>query len=357
MKWCVLLTVVLLGYARGSYVIVKDIGVPVLRTPDSRFSHLAQLGYPWAPKYLYLKMSGLTSSLRVHYIDEGPHDAKETLLLLHGVPSWSFLYRTMIPVFLAAGYRVVAVDQIGFGRSDKLTDPNDYSHTLQTSTVELVVSSLNLQGVTVVMQDLGGPTGMSAVIRDPGRYRRLVFINTLIPQGDILDSIFSVKSYSPMLLWRALNTVVGRNVPVGGVFKIASDAPEDAIIGGYVAPFPSNLYKVGASWWPNVIPLVEDDPVAIEMQKVAAFLKQWKNPVLLGYSDREVFTIPGRTALKRILPGACEVTIPDAGHYLQEDQGPAVAKMIVSFIKQDCGPDLHHLQPSNFGLAGLLAFG
>ncbi|XP_069162583.1 haloalkane dehalogenase-like [Procambarus clarkii] len=326
----------LLGGACSTSLMLTGPEPAVIRTPESRFSCLAKLGFPWAPKYLYLQIPGHQKSLRVHYIDEGPVDARETLLLLHGTPSWSFLYRLMIPVFLAAGFRVVALDQVGFGRSDKLTDPNAYFHDLQVAAVALVVRSLDLQGVTVVMQDLGGPTGVSAVVRDPWRYHRLVLLNTWLPQGNILSSPASVRDHLPYLSWRFLVQVMGRKIPVDIVFQISSDAPHDAIKWGYGAPFPSEVYKAGPSWWPLMIPLEESDPVAREMQAAAMFLQNWTGPALLGYTDGEVFTIPGRPLLQRVLPGACQVTVPDAGHFLQEDQGPTVASLIVDFIERGC---------------------
>lgn len=332
----VVVLVVLLGpYCATASTLGKP-EPPVVRTPEQRFSRLGKLGYPWDPKYLYMPVQGFQSSLRIHYIDEGPVDAPEVLLLLHGTPSWSFLYRTMIPVFLAAGHRIVALDHVGFGRSDKLTDPDAYSHDLHVSTVELVVRSLDLQGVTVVMQDLGGPTGVSAVLRDPGRYRRLVLLNTWLPQGDILSSVSSVWEHRAYLSWRFLVQAIGRHISVETVFKAVSDAPDDAIQWGYGAPFPSELYKAGPSWWPLMIPLRENDVVAREMQKAAGFLEHWQGPVLLGYSDGETFTLPGRPLLQRVLPRACHVKILDAGHFLQEDQGPVVASLIVSFIERGC---------------------
>ncbi|XP_047496913.1 haloalkane dehalogenase-like [Penaeus chinensis] len=209
---------------------------PVVRTPEERFALLPQLGYPWTPKYLHMKREG-NQFVRVHYIDEGPRDASETLLLLHGTPAWSYLYRKTIPTLLAAGYRVVAIDHIGFGRSDKLTDPEAYTHELHVATVVNAVRDLDLQGVTLVGHDIGGPTGLSALSRDSGRYRRVILLNTWLPQGDMFSSLSSIKEHLPYLSFRGLTQVLGRNLPVETVFSMATQASA-AELQGYVAPYP-----------------------------------------------------------------------------------------------------------------------
>lgn len=188
----------------------------------------------------------------------------------------------------------------------------------------------------MVAHDLGGPTGVSAMARDPLRFRRVVLLNTWLPQGDIFKSIFRASEHAPYLLWRSAVSVLGQHASVEAVFGVASDASQSAISGGYGAPFPSYLYTAGPAWWPLLIPLTQDDPMAREMQKAAAFLDKWGGPALLGYSDRELFTLPGRPLLKRILPQACEVRILDAGHFLQEDQGPLISRLIVTFIEKGC---------------------
>ncbi|KAK4326856.1 hypothetical protein Pmani_002656 [Petrolisthes manimaculis] len=315
----------------GVYAILSE--PSVVRTPETSFSHLKQVGYPWKPQYLHLHYPGLPSPLRVHYIDEGSRQAKETLLLLHGTPAWSYLYRFMIPVFVQAQYRVVALDNIGFGRSDKLTDPASYSHDLHVETVRLVVQSLDLKGITAVLHDLGGPTGVSALRRDPERYRRVVLLNTWLPQGDVLTRPFEHVAY---LAWRTLVTVLGRHTPIQTVFKVATGATSSAVSLGYGAPYPSYLYTAGPAFWPLMVPLTPDDPVAREMKASAAFLQRWEGEALVGYSDREVFTLAGRSLLLHVLPQACDVQIEDAGHFLQEDQGPSVALIIKEFIEGRC---------------------
>lgn len=193
-----------------------------------------------------------------------------------------------------------------------------------------------LQGVTLVGQDLGGPTGVSAMARAPHRFRRVVLLNTWLPQGDVFSSLSRTIDHAAYLGWRSVVAALGRHQPVQTVMRVATGASLDVISSGYGAPFPSPLYKGGPAWWPLMIPLTKDDPVAIEMRKAATFLSTWHGPAMLGYSDREVFTLPGRPLLQHVLPQACQVEIREAGHFLQEDQGPLIAQLIVAFIEKDC---------------------
>lgn len=214
--------------------------------------------------------------------------------------------------------------------------------TMHTHT-EMIQTALPLQGVTLFGQDLGGPTGVSAMARAPHRFRRVVLLNTWLPQGDVFSSLPRVWEHAAYLGWRNVVATLGRHQPIETVMTVATDASSDVISGGYGAHFPSFLYKAGPAWWPLMIPLTEDDPVAIEMRKAAAFLNTWHGPALLGYSDREVFTLPGRPLLQRVLPQACQVEIQDAGHFLQEEQGPLIARLVVAFIEEDCGAVLRTL--------------
>lgn len=202
-----------------------------------------------------------------------------------------------------------------------------------------------LQGVTLVAHDLGGPTGVSAMARDPSRFRRLVLLNTWLPQGDIFSSVFRASEHAPYLIFRGLVQSLGRQQSVETVFRVASKAPLDAISHGYGAPFPSHLYQAGPAWWPLLIPLTKNDPMALEMRKAALFLQKWDGPALIAYSDREVFTLPGKALLQRVLPQACETQISDAGHFLQEDQGQLISNLIVTFIQSGCSPGSRILMP------------
>ncbi|MCL4133462.1 UNVERIFIED_CONTAM: hypothetical protein GTU68_017525, partial [Idotea baltica] len=273
--------------------------IPVRRTPEERFDSLSEQGYPWPPNYLNLRITGYPH-MRMHYLDLGPKDAHETILLLHGTPAWSFLYRLMIPHLLKARYRVVAPDFIGFGRSDKLSNPQDYTHKLHVLCLLQLVQYLDLQGVTLFGHDLGGPTGLSVVRREKDRFRRLALFNTWIPQGDIFsDAPFTIR-HTPYLLWRFTTQILGRAVPLGLIFNVATDASSSGVQ-GYTAPFPTPLFTAGPSQWPLLVPIRANDPMAIEMQKVKTFLsRSWTGPVLFGFSDGELFTVPGGDLMRRL---------------------------------------------------------
>ena len=183
-------------------------------------------------------------------------------------------------------------------------------------------------------QDLGGPTGLSVVRLEPTRFRRLILYNTWIPQGDIFSSFFQFSRHIPYLSWRIATAFLKRTVPVQIILKTVSDVSKSDSF-GYGAPYPSPLYKAGPASWPLFIPLTPTDPVAIEMQLVRIFLQEsWKGPVLFGFSDGELFTTSGRDVFRSALPGACEMDITDAGHFLQEDQGPQLSLMTINFINR-----------------------
>lgn len=307
----------------------------VVRTPESRFKDLHLQDYPWEPKYIWVTVPVVTNPLRVHYVDEGPAYAKETLLLLHGTPTWSYLWRTMVPLLLKAGYRVVMIDFIGFGRSDKLTAINAYTHDLHVDTLMGLVQTLDLKGITVVAQDWGGMTGLSAMSREPERYSSVALFNTWLPQGDILSTPSSILKNAPVLSWITLNNALGRAQPVGVIIKIASTA-RGLALEGYTAPYPEKMFVAGPAAWPAMVPMSPTDPVAREFQKVGRFLATWKKPAMVGYSERELFTLAGKEFFQKVLPNACQTTIPDAGHFLQEDQGPLISNVLINWIEKGC---------------------
>lgn len=211
-------------------------------------------------------------------------------------------------------------------------------------TLTMVIKHMiRLQGITLFGQDLGGPTGVSAMARAPHRFRRVMLFNTWLPQGDVFSSFSRTIDHAAYLGWRNVVAALGRHQPVETVIRVATDASSDVISDGYGAPYPSYLYTAGPAFWPLMIPLTKDDPVAIEMRKAANFLSTWHGPALLGYSDGEVFTLPGRPLLQRVLPQACQVEVRDAGHFLQEDRGPLIARLVVAFIEKDCSGALQVL--------------
>ncbi len=290
----------------------------VYRTPDDRFADLPD--FPFAPHYVEL------DGLRMHYLDEGQG---EPLLLLHGEPTWSFLYRRMIPA-LRTRFRCVAPDYIGFGRSDKWTDVGAYSVRAHFAMLERFVAALDLRRITVVVQDWGGPLGLHYAVRHPDRMARLVILNTGLMFGD-------PGPLSPVLQsWReyVLRTP---DLPIGLLLKRAIgkryELPDDVVV-AYDAPFPTPESKAGARAFPALIPTSPDAPGAAEMRETKAALAKWDKPALICFSDSDpVFPPQVGEALARLIPGARFALMPGAGHFLQEEKGPEIAEEILRFVR------------------------
>jgi haloalkane dehalogenase len=308
-----------------------------LRTPESRFQNLAQWGYPFKPNYTTIH------DLRVHYLDEGPPDASETILCLHGEPSWSFLYRKMIPTFTQAGYRVVAPDFIGFGRSDKLIEYHDYSHHLHTSTLIELVEKLDLQNITMVVQDWGATTGLSCVEHLANRIKRLVIMNAgLPPHGERNDLAVMMKkkfvrNVSGLVMWKALTKAAGQRLPVGMVFAASCPNISKEAIRGYNAPFPDKSYKAGVAWWPQMVPLRESGEVAAATRRAKQYLKTWNKPAFILFSDKCPVSSSLYEYFQALIPGASHYPsgiIRGAGHFLQEDAGYEISHKITEFVQK-----------------------
>ncbi len=294
--------------------------MPVLRTPDERFTHLPD--FPFAPHYVEV------NGLRVHYLDEGEG---EVVLCLHGEPSWSFLYRKMIPI-LSANHRVVAPDFIGFGRSDKLTAQADYSFKLQHDTLVAFIEQLELEHITLVVQDWGGLIGLPVATEIPEHIARLVILNTGLPTGE-------APMGAAFMQWRAF-VQDHPDLPVGQVIRMGLAHPEkvtDEIIAAYEAPFPDVTYKAGAASWPLLVPLQPDDPGAAEMRRARDILATWQKPVLVMFSDSDPIMRGGDILFRRLIPAARaqpRIRIQEAGHFLQEEKGEEIASRIVDFIQR-----------------------
>lgn len=297
----------------------------ILRTPDDRFSNLPD--YPFTPHYLNIPDSE-GGKLRIHYVDEGPKDAAP-VLLMHGEPSWSYLYRKMIPVIVNAGYRVIAPDLIGFGRSDKPAHRNDYTYQRHVDWMKSWLTALDLNNITLVCQDWGGLIGLRLVADDPGRFARVVTANTGFPfgSGNIPDALKQ---------WRQLSL----EMPVFDidmVMKMGTAKPvSDDILAAYNAPFPDESYKEGARIFPSLIPVTPDDPAAHANRKAWEVLCAFKKPFLTAFSDKDPITKGGDAQFKNKIPGAKgqpHTIIKDGGHFLQEDCGEEFAKVIIDFIK------------------------
>ena len=295
-----------------------------LRTPDSRFANLP--GYAFSPHYLLVD-DGEGGQLRVHYLDEGPASA-DPVLLMHGEPSWSYLYRKMIPILVAAGHRVIAPDLIGFGRSDKPTRRQDYSYQRHVGWMQSLLDQLQLERITLVCQDWGGLLGLRLVAAHPERFARVVAANTMLPTGD----------HNPgeaFKNWQKFSQQVPV-FPAGGVIKGGTTiALPQAVIDAYDAPYPDESYKEGARQFPLLVPITPDDPASAANRAAWQVLGQWHKPFLTAFSDSDPITAGGDKLMQKLIPGTrgqAHTTILNAGHFLQEDQGEQLAEVVVKFI-------------------------
>ncbi len=291
----------------------------ILRTPDERFTHLP--GYRFEPHYVEV------DGLRIHYADEGPASA-ETVLMLHGEPSWSYLYRKMIPVITAAGYRAVVPDLVGFGRSDKPTQREDYTYQRHVDWMRGLIEALDLQRITLVGQDWGGLIGLRLAAEHEERFSRIVAANTGLPTGD-----FSMGE--AFLRWQQYSQTAP-NFHVGGIVKggcVTELSPE--VIAAYDAPFPDDRYKAGARQFPLLVPTSPDDPASVPNRKAWEVLARWEKPFLTAFSDSDPITRGSDRVFQKVVPGTKgqpHTTIVGAGHFLQEDKGEELARVIVDFM-------------------------
>jgi haloalkane dehalogenase len=293
----------------------------VLRTPDECFANL--IDFPFAPHYVEI------DGLRVHYLDEGPRNAAP-LLLLHGEPTWCYLYRKMIPVLAAAGQRCVATDLIGFGRSDKLASRNDYSYQFHVDVMNGFVRALDLNQITLFGQDWGGLIGIRVLVDNPHRFARLIVANTGLPTGDH-------KPTDGFLKWLDYSQTV-EDFHVGGIVKGGCTTRLSAeTIAAYNAPFPSDAYKEGARAFPVLVPITPDNPASAANRQAWKKLTQWNGKVLTLFSDKDPVTASGDKPFQKLLPGAKDqphTIIEGAGHFLQEDAGEEIAHKIVAWLRQ-----------------------
>jgi haloalkane dehalogenase len=291
----------------------------ILRTPDEQFSNLP--GYAFEPHYVEV------DGVRVHYVDEGPASA-EPVLMLHGEPSWSYLYRKMIPIITAAGYRAVAPDLVGFGRSDKPVQREDYTYQRHVDWMRGLLEALDLRHITLVCQDWGGLIGLRLVAEHGERFARVVVANTGLPTGDVPMS-------DAFLAWQRYSQTTP-NFHVGGIVKggcVSELAP--VVITAYNAPFPDDRYKAGARQFPLLVPTSPVDPSAVPNRKAWEVLARWEKPFLTAFSDSDPIMRGGERVFQRVIPGAKgqpHTTIVGAGHFLQEDKGEELAQVVVDFI-------------------------
>jgi haloalkane dehalogenase len=313
----------------------------ILRTPDARFENLPD--YDFSPKYLEI------DGLRIHYVDEGSKEA-HPILLMHGEPSWSYLYRKMISPLVEAGYRTIAPDLMGFGKSDKPSKIKDYSYQRHVDIMVEFVRQLNLQNITLFCQDWGGLIGLRVVGEEPERFARIIAANTGLPsakgiKAKIGYSLFKLQirrlgTVTPkqfqenpnFMRWVAFSQTVPE-LPIGSLVQsstVTNLSPE--VVKAYDAPFPDASYKAGARIFPYLVPsqLSENKKVWDNV------LTKWKKPFLTAFSDKDPITRGGERYFQKMIPGAQNrehVTIKSAGHFLQEDKGEKLAQVIMDFCK------------------------
>ena len=297
-----------------------------LRTPDERFANLP--GYAFTPHYLMVDDTE-GGELRMHYLDEGPRDGA-VVLLLHGEPSWSYLYRKMIPVLTAAGFRAIAPDLIGFGKSDKPADRKDYTYQRHVDWVRSALQQLSLQNITLVCQDWGGLIGLRLVGEHPELFARVVAANTMLPTGDFHPG-------EAFLKWQEFS----QTTPVFNTGKIIAGGCATAltpeVVAAYDAPFPDESYKEGARQFPTLVPVTPNDPATLPNRAAWEVLYKFGKPFLTAFSDKDPITGAAAPVLRKLIPGCNgqpHTTIENGGHFLQEDQGEKLAEVVVNFMRQ-----------------------
>src|ERR1700730_2425829 len=293
----------------------------VVRTPEDRFADVPDFAY--VPRYADV------GGLRVAYVEAGPSDG-EPVLLLHGEPSWSFLYRTVMAVLADAGLRAIAADLIGFGRSDKPVDIGDHSYGRHVEWIRaFAFDRLYLRGLTLVGQDWGGLIGLRLVAEHPDRFARVVAANTGLPTGD-----------QPMPeVWLRFREVV-RTAPTLSVSRLVQSGCQttlsEAVLGADDAPFPEEVCAAAGREMPGLVPTSPDDPATQANRAAWRQLSAWDKPFLVAFSDRDPITGGMASVLKRAVPGAASIEHPvieGAGHFLQEDAGEHLGAVIADFVR------------------------
>ena len=292
-----------------------------LRTPEDRFTRLP--AYDFEPHYVDI------DGLRMHCVDDGPADAAP-VLLLHGEPSWSYLYRKMIPPIAAAGHRVIAPDLIGFGKSDKPAAQRDYSYAAHVDWMRQFIETLDLTNITLFCQDWGSLIGLRVAAENGHRFGRIVLGNGAMPTGD-QEMLRAFRTWRAFARWSPWFPI-GRIVQAGTV----TDLPAD-VVAAYDAPFPSASYKAGARAFPRLVPARPDDPASAANRRAWEVLRKWDRPFLTTFSNRDPITRGLDKTFQERVPGARgreHVKIRNAGHFLQEDKGEELAEVLIRFVAE-----------------------
>jgi haloalkane dehalogenase len=314
----------------------------VVRTPEERFARLP--GYPFEPRYVELQ-DRLHGPLRMHYVDEGPSEA-DPVLMLHGQPTWSYLYRKVIASLVARGHRAVAPDYIGYGRSDKIVDKLAYSFPGHIEWLRSFVRALDLRRITLVVQDWGGPLGLAVLAAEPDRFARVVVANTILHTADPslagrLEWALNGLPDAPRVVIEEalLDYIVGSQryplVPSELVqWATVTDVAPD-VLAAYDAPFPDETHKGGLRQTTVLIPITRNDVGAEIDRATFAALRQWDRPFLTAYSDGDPPTRGWDQILREAVPGSRgqpHTTIAGAGHFLQEDKDEELAAVVADFV-------------------------
>ena len=298
-----------------------------LRTPDERFEDLKD--FPFKSYYKEID-DGDGGTLRIHYVDEGDRKL-EPVLLIHGEPSWSYLYRKMIPILVNAGNRVVVPDLVGFGRSDKPAHRSDYTYKRHVDWMQEWLEKVNLKRITLFGQDWGGLIGLRLATSNTKRFARVVVANTGLPtgDGDISEAFLNWRKFS----------IESPDFDIGGIISMGCQTKlEPEVIDAYNAPFPDDTYKEGARIFPSLVPINAEDPAANANREAWKVLSNFNKPFLTAFSDQDPVTMGGEQIFQEKVPGAKgqpHTTIKGGGHFLQEDCGEDLARVIVDFIKQN----------------------
>lgn len=298
--------------------------MPVLRTPDDRFENLT--GYNFQQNYIELNDDDL-GPLRIHYLDEGPGDG-EIILCLHGEPTWCYLYRKMIPVFTAAGFRVLAPDLVGFGRSDKPTSRSDYSYLKHVQWMTEWIDAMGLQEINLLGQDWGGLIGLRLLAENPGRFARFSLSNTGLPTGDheVSEAFHRWRRFSQ----EDPEFDTGMIVNLFGHGDLSEQE-----IDAYRAPFPSEEYKAGARQFPVLVPTEPDNPASGANRQAWQVLMQWDKPALMCFSDADPIMRGGEKPFLKLVPGTRgqpHLTL-SGRHFIQEEDGESWASAVVAWIR------------------------
>jgi len=344
------LTISLLSFLSFSYEVKEG----VLRTPDDRFENLEN--YPFKPNYMMI------DGLRIHYLDEGPNDA-DPIILFHGEPTWSYLFRKMIPVLTEAGYRVVVPDMVGFGKSDKFESKYDYSYQHHIEVMKELIKRLDLKNATHFGQDWGGLVGLRVVAEMPNRFSQVVVSNTGMVSREGISAWFMQRLVELTVWWNGPITYKELILAAQESLKTDSPTPSSAtsmfskwmaysyysedmdIVGiienfgqlnlseeekrAYEAPYPSGKYKAGAHVWPYLIPtqLQENEKYWKEVYE------EWDKPFLVAFGSEERITIRMKDDFLNRIPNPTVITLGGAGHFVQEEVGPELAQIIINFIE------------------------